>query len=124
MMCATVLALQSIVLGLSTPVLIMVEDVGAAAALWIGLGLAAAALLLAGLLRHEWAYAAGFAVQAATLALGVLNAVMIVLGLLFGALYTTAYLLGRRIEADRAAWAAADAAAESVAESSVDTDDG
>lgn len=104
MMCATVLALQSVMLGLSTPVLIMVEDIDSGAALWIGLGLAAASLVLAGLLRHEWAYVAGFVVQAATLALGILIPVMIVLGLMFGALYVAAYLLGRKIEADRAAW--------------------
>jgi hypothetical protein len=31
--------------------------------------------------------------------------VMIVLGLAFGALWTTAYVLGKRIEAQQAAWA-------------------
>ena len=104
MMCATILLLQCIVLGLSTPVLITVEDVDKTAALWIGLGLAGAALVLAGLLRFEWAYYAGFALQAATLGLGFVIPVMFVLGVIFGALWTAAYLLGKRIEADRAAW--------------------
>jgi hypothetical protein len=103
-MCATMLALQCIVLGLSTPVLITIADVGTSTGLTIGLGLAVAALVVAGLLRYEWAYYAGFAVQAATLALGFVIPVMFVLGVIFGSLYTAAYLLGRKIEADRAAW--------------------
>jgi len=107
MMCATILLLQCIVLGLSTPVLITVEDVDKSAALWIGLGLAGAALLISGLLRYEWAYYAGFALQAATLGLGLVIPVMFILGVIFGALWTTAYLLGKKIEADRAAWTAA-----------------
>lgn len=104
MMCATILGLQCIVLGLSTPVLITVEDVDKTLALWTGLGLAGAALLIAGLLRFEWAYYAGFALQAATLGLGFIAPAMFVLGLIFGALWTAAYLLGKKIEADRARW--------------------
>jgi uncharacterized membrane protein len=103
-MCATMLALQCIVLGLSTPVLITIADVDAAAALSIGLGLAAVSLVVAGLLRFEWAYYAGFAVQAATLALGFVVPVMFALGVVFGSLYTAAYVLGRKIEVDRAVW--------------------
>jgi uncharacterized membrane protein len=105
-MCATMLALQCVVLGLSTPVLITIADVDTATALTIGLGLAALALIVAGLLRHEWAYYAGFAVQVATLALGFVVPAMFALGVVFGSLYTAAYLLGRKIEADQAAWAA------------------
>jgi uncharacterized membrane protein len=107
-MCATMLALQCIVLGLSTPVLITIADVATGTAMTVGLGLAAAALVVAGLLRFEWAYYAGFAIQVATLALGFVVPVMFVLGGVFGSLYTAAYLLGRKIDADRAAWAAHD----------------
>jgi hypothetical protein len=103
-MCATILALQSIVLGLATPVLITVEDISQTMALCLGLGLAAAALVIAGLLRFEWGYYLGFALQVTTLTVGVVTPAMIVLGLIFGALWTTAYFLGRKIEADRAAW--------------------
>ena len=42
----------------------------------------------------------------ATLALGFVVPVMFALGALFGSLYAAAYLLGRKIEADRAAWEA------------------
>jgi hypothetical protein len=114
MMCATVLALQAIVLGLVTPVLISVRGVSTAAGLSIGLGLAVIALLIAGSLRTEAAYYAGFALQVAALATGILVPVMIVLGLAFGALWTAAYLLGRKIEVERAAWTAAAEAAGGV----------
>ncbi len=103
-MCATVLALQCIVLGLSTPVLITVEGVSKPTALVAGLGLSLVALLLAGSLRAEWGYYAGFVVQVAALALGFLVSTMFILGVIFTLLWTTAYLLGKRIEADRAAW--------------------
>ena len=69
----------------------------------VGLGLAVAALVIAGLLRFEAAYYAGFVLQAAALALGVVVPAMIVLGLVFGALWTTAYVLGRKIEREQAA---------------------
>jgi hypothetical protein len=99
MMCASVLGFECIVLGLVTPVLITVEDMAKPLALTIGLGLAVAAVVVAGLLRFEWAYYAGFAVQAAALALGFVVPEMFVLGVVFGGLYVTAYVLGRRLEA-------------------------
>ncbi len=103
MMCASVLGFESIVLALSSIVLISVADVSTTKSLVIGLGLAVAALLIAGLLRREWAYYLGFALQAAALAVGVVVPVMIVLGVIFGALWTTAYVLGRKIEQEQAA---------------------
>ncbi len=103
MMCAAVLGFECIVLGLVTPVLISVEDMSTSSALVIGVGLAVAAVVVAGLLRAEWAYWLGFALQAAAVALGFVVPVMFVLGLIFAALYTSAYLLGRKIEAQSAA---------------------
>lgn len=103
MMCASVLLLECIVLGLVTPVLISVEDMETSTALVIGLGLAAAALLIAAMLRAEWAYWLGFLLQVAALALGFVVPAMFVLGAIFGALYATAYVLGRQIEAQNAA---------------------
>ena len=102
-MCASVLSLECIVLGLSSIVLITIEGVPAPAGLAIGLGLAVAAIVIASLLRMEWAYYAGFALQVAALALGVVVPVMVVLGAVFGALWTTAYVLGRKIEREQAA---------------------
>ncbi len=106
MMCATVLVLQAVVLGLSTPVLITIEDVSRSLSLGLGLGLAVVALFLAGFLRGEWAYYAGFVLQGATLALAIFIPLMIVLGVVFASLWTAAFLLGKKIEADRATWAA------------------
>jgi hypothetical protein len=103
MMCASVLGFECIVLALSTIVLISIENVSTGTGLAIGLGLAVSALVIAGLLRAEWAYYAGFALQAAALALGIVVVpTMVVLGVVFGALWTAAYVLGRRIEQEQA----------------------
>ena len=106
-MAAAVLSLEAITLGLTTPVMITIADVDTSLALSVGLGLAAVCLLLAGMLRAEWAYLAGYAVQVAAVALGVVLPVMFVLGGVFAALWTAADQLGRKIERERAAaWAA------------------
>ncbi len=102
-MCAAVLGFECVVLGLMTPVLIMVESVSRGVGLAIGLGLAAAALLTAALLRFEAAYVAGFGLQVAAIGVGFLVPVMFALGLIFGALWTAAYVLGRKIEQQQAA---------------------
>ncbi len=106
-MCAAVLSLEAIALGLTTPIMITIADVATGTALAVGLGLAVVCLLLAGMLRAEWAYLAGYAVQAAAIALGFVVPVMFGLGLVFAALWAAADLLGRKIERERAAaWAA------------------
>ena len=61
-MCAAVLSLEAITLGLTTPVMIKVSGVDTPIALAVGLGLAALCLLIAGMLRSEWAYALGWLV--------------------------------------------------------------
>jgi Na+(H+)/acetate symporter ActP len=106
-MAAAVLSLEAITLGLTTPVMITIADVPAGTAVTVGLGLAVVCLLLAGMLRAEWAYVAGYVVQVAAVALGFVVPVMFVLGAIFAALWTAADLLGRKIERERAAaWAA------------------
>ena len=102
-MCAAVLALEGIVVALSTPVMIVVSGVPAGTALLLGLGVALACLVLAGLLRSEAAYVGGWLVQAAAIALGVLAPTMYFLGAVFALLWGTAYFLGRKIERERAA---------------------
>lgn len=102
-MCAAVLALEGVVVGLSTPVMVTLGGVPLGTALAVGLGLAAVCFVLAGLLRSEAAYAAGWVVQVAAIALGFLATAMFFLGALFGLLWGTAYFLGRKIERDRAA---------------------
>lgn len=106
-MCAAVLSLEAITLGLTTPVMITIADVDTGTALAVGLGLAVVCLLLAGMLRAEWAYLAGYAVQVAAIGLGFVIPVMFGLGAVFAALWASADLLGRKIERERAAaWAA------------------
>lgn len=106
-MAAAVLSLEAITLGLTTPVMITIADVPAGTAVAVGLGLAVVCLLLAGMLRAEWAYLAGYVVQVAAIALGFVVPVMFGLGAVFAALWTAADLLGRKIERERAAaWAA------------------
>ena len=103
MMCAAVLGLESVVLALSSIVLITIEDGDTATALVVGLGLAVVAIVIAGLLHIEAAYYAGFVLQAGALAIGIVAPAMIVLGLAFAALWTAAYLVGRKIEREQAA---------------------
>jgi hypothetical protein len=105
-LCSAILCLEAIVLGLSTLVLVPLSSVSDTTGVSIGLGLLAACLVVAGLLRFPWAYALGWLIQVAALALGVVIGAMFALGAIFLALWATAYLLGRRIEQDRAAWEA------------------
>jgi hypothetical protein len=101
-MCAAILSLEAIVLGLTTPVMINLAHVPWQTALWIGLGLCVACLLLAGLLRWEGAYLIGWVIQVAAIALGFVVPMMFVLGSIFALLWGTAYFLGRKIERERA----------------------
>lgn len=109
-MCAAILSLEAITLGLTTPVMIVIADIGVATALSVGLGLMVACLLVAGVLRAEWGYWLGWAIQVAAIALGFVIPLMFVLGAVFALLWGTADVLGRRIESERAAaYAALDA---------------
>ncbi len=109
-MCAAVLSLEAITLGLTTPVMIALSDVPVGAAVAVGVGLMVACLVVAGLLRHEWGYLLGWVVQVWAVGLGLVVPIMFVLGPIFALLWGTADLLGRRIERERAAAYAALAA--------------
>lgn len=101
-MCAAVLSLEAIALGLTIPVMISLSDVRPAVALSVGLGLALACVLVAGMLRRESAYYLGHAIQVAAIGLGFVVGIMWALGPLFALLWGAAYLLGRKIEQERA----------------------
>jgi hypothetical protein len=105
-LCSAILLLEAVVLGLSTPVMISVESVDKSQALWTGLGLTVACLVVAGMLRRPWAYGAGWAIQVAAIALGVLVTAMYVLGAIFLLLWLAAVRIGRLVDTDRAAAAA------------------
>jgi hypothetical protein len=101
-MCAAILSLEAIALGLTTPVMINLAGVPWRTAFAVGLGLCLACLVLAGLLRWEAAYAAGWLIQVAAIALGFVIPMMFVLGAVFALLWGAAYFLGRKIERERA----------------------
>jgi len=104
-MCAAMLSLEAIILGLSVPVMISVEDVDKTLALVLGLGLAVLCVLVAGSLRRPQAYVAGHAIQVAAIGLGFVVPIMFFVGLMFAALWFGAFFLGRKIEDDKARWA-------------------
>jgi Protein of unknown function (DUF4233) len=106
-MAAGVLALESVVLLLSTPVMIQVSGVGQGVALAAGPGLAVLALLTCALLRFRAAYVAGSLLQVAAVGLGFVVSTMFVLGAIFALLWTAALVLGRRVDAAKAAREAA-----------------
>ena len=106
-LCAGMLGLQAIVFLLATPVLLTLTSVETGVALGIGLGLTAACVLVAGVVRRPGGLALGFAVQAAAIGLSVLIPLMVVLGIAFLALYTAAYVVGGRIDREKAAREAA-----------------
>ena len=105
-LCAAMLTLEAIVLALSVPVMIAVEDVDTGPAVSLGLGLAVLCVVTAGLLRRPWAYLLGHAIQVGAICLGFVVPAMFLVGTIFAVLWVTAYLVGRRIESDKARWAA------------------
>ncbi|HSJ22527.1 MAG TPA: DUF4233 domain-containing protein [Nocardioidaceae bacterium] len=101
-LCAAMLGLQAIVLGLTTPVMISVESVSVGAALGVGLGLTVACVLVAGMLRWSWAYYLGWLIQGASLALGFVVPIMFLLGAIFASLWAGAFILGGKVDWERA----------------------
>lgn len=99
---ATMLMLEAIVLGLSTPAMINVASVPVGTALWVGLGLTVACIVVAGMLRRAWAFYIGWAIQGAALALGLVVPMMFLLGAIFLALWAGAFFLGGKIDRERA----------------------
>jgi uncharacterized protein DUF4233 len=102
-MCASVLALESVVLLLTAPVLVAVTDVDVAWALTVGLGLGVLAIVAAASLRFPWGYWLGHLVQIGAIGMGFLLPVMFFLGAVFAGLWVLALVLGRRVEEAKAA---------------------
>jgi hypothetical protein len=100
-LCAAMLVLQAVVLFLAGVVTIGLTDLGAATSLGGGLGLAVLCVAVAGMLGRPFGYAAGWFVQALSIGLGFVVTAMFFLGLVFAALWATAYFLGERIDRER-----------------------
>lgn len=101
-MCAAVLSLEAVVVALTAPVAIAISDVSPGVAIAVGLGLAVACVLAAGMLRTQRGYDLGWVIQGAAIAVGFLVTTMFFLGAMFALLWATADLLGRKIERERA----------------------
>jgi len=95
-LCSSVLAFEAIVVALAIPVAITTQDVAPAVAGVAGGGLAVVCVVVAGFLRHRWAYVAGSVVQVLAVACGLLAPAMFFLGLVFGGLWVAAIWLGVR----------------------------
>jgi hypothetical protein len=101
-LCAAILLLQAVVLFLTGVASIGMTDLGAGAALGMGLGLAVLCVVAAGLLRGPAGYALGWLVQGLSIGLGFVVALMFFLGVVFAALWLGSYLLGGRIDREKA----------------------
>lgn len=100
-LCATVLVMEAIVIGLAIPVAIVVGHVERGLAGGAGGAVAAAAIVLAGLLGRRgarWPYAAASVLQAVVIAGGLFVPAMFFLGVIFAGLWATAVWLGYRVE--------------------------
>jgi hypothetical protein len=82
--------------------MITVYDVSPAVALSVCLGLGAVALLTCAMLRSPVGVVLGSLVQVAAVGLGFVVPIMFVLGVVFGALWVAAVVLGRRVDAIKA----------------------
>jgi Protein of unknown function (DUF4233) len=100
-LCATVLVMEAIVIGLAIPVAITIGHEPRRAALLAGGCLAVAAVLLAGLVSRaasRGVLAAGSALQLLVIAAGVVVPVMYALGAVFAGFWVLAIVMGRRAE--------------------------
>ncbi len=99
-LCATVLALESIVIALAIPVAIVIGHASPARAGGVGGAAAVAAVVLAGLVGRfgRWPYVAGTVLQAVVIAFGIVVPAMFFLGSVFAVLWVTGMWLGYRVE--------------------------
>lgn len=100
-LCATVLILEAVVIGLAIPVAITISHArpAAAGAVWGVLVVAAVAIAaVVGRPGHRWALTAGSVLQAAVIATGIVVPVMYGLGVIFAGLWVTGIWLARRYQ--------------------------
>ncbi|PRX96371.1 DUF4233 domain-containing protein [Allonocardiopsis opalescens] len=99
--CAMVLVLQAITIGLSLPVAIQVAGIPAATAGPLWGGLAVAALVIAGVQRFAAGPYLGWALQVGYLASALILPDLLLLGIAFTLLWAATLWLGARVEAGR-----------------------
>lgn len=96
--CAAVLVFEGLVVLFATLVALQLTDLDRGLLWAVGGTAAVLCLLLAGLLRHRWAFAAGSVLQSGLVAAGLVVPAMFLLGVVFGGLWFVALYLGRRVE--------------------------
>lgn len=102
-MCAAVLTFEALlVLFAIAPAIVVSHTSGAVAGIGGGI-LALLCVLAAGMLRRRSGYVLAFALQVLLILAGLATPLMWVLGTVFALLFGTAFLLGRRLDAERAA---------------------
>ena len=101
-MCATVLIMEVIVIGLSIPVAIQIDHLARGPAGWAGGIAAVAAIVFCGLLRRALRVAliGGSLLQVFVIVSGVVVPVMYFLGAIFAGLWAIGVWLGFRLETD------------------------
>lgn len=102
MLCSAVLTFEAVLMLLSILVLNGFSALPPAAAAMAGGAMAALCLVAAGCLGRRWGYPLGHLVQVGVVGLGLMAPAILVLGFLFAALWIAAYVLGMRIDRDRA----------------------
>jgi dolichol kinase len=106
---ASVLSFEAIIVVLAIPVAITLGDVDPTVAGVVGGALALACIVVAGMLRRPWGYAAGWVVQVLILLSGFVVHAMFFVGGLFVALWWIGLRVGRQGEELRAErWARVD----------------
>ncbi|WP_026117019.1 DUF4233 domain-containing protein [Nocardiopsis valliformis] len=105
-LCAVVLVFEAIVIGLMIPIAINLEEMDPALAGGVWGSIAVAALVLSGLQKYTWAHYAGWALQAAFLFSSFLVAGTPLVPIVFVSLWVTGVILGRKVDAEKAAHAA------------------
>lgn len=101
-MCSAVLSFEAVMMLLSILVLNGFSAVSVPVAVAIGCGMAVACLVAIGGLRRPWGYPLGHVIQVAMIALGFLAAAILFIGLLFAGLWIAAYVIGLKIDRERA----------------------
>ena len=114
-MASSVLCFEALVILFFALVAMKLSDLGAGT-VWAICGPAmAVSILLCGMLRKQWAYTAGWMLQAALIAGGFVVTDMFFVGAVFAALWFYALKAGRKIDTEKAeAYAAYEAAQASL----------
>lgn len=100
-MCSAILSFEAVMMLLSILVLNGFSTMSPAVAALIGCSLFAASVVAIGGFGRSWGYPLGHALQVAFVGLGFVSRPILFIGLVFAALWITAYVMGLRIDRER-----------------------